>query len=263
MSSPVFKTGQDASKRSASFECTFKSGDYMFREGDLGTEMYIIQAGSVEIVKELEGGSTVLAVLDKGDFFGEMALLEDLPRTASARAASETRLLQFNGSTFDQMLRSNPEIAVRMMRKLSHRLRRTDELLKQLSARLGHGALEASTPDTSPPTSSQAATEKFVHADTEIEFPVSSSSETLVGRRDAVTGINPDVDLTDVDTQRSTSRRHAKLFRRGDRFFVTEEIGVTNGTFVAGERLETGVPGEIEIGQDVQFGLVKMRFVRN
>lgn len=263
MSSPVFKTGQDATKGTPSFECTFKAGEYLFKEGELGTEMFIIQSGSVEIVKELESGPTVLAVLDKGDFFGEMALLEDLPRTASARAVSETRLLQFNGSTFDQMLRSNPEIAVRMMRKLSHRLRRTDDLLKQLSLRLSHGALEASTPDTSSTEESDAALEKFVHIDTEIEFPVSSSSETLVGRRDAVTGINPDVDLTEVDTQRSTSRRHAKLFRRGDRFFVTEEIGVTNGTFVAGERLETGVPGEVKVGQDVQFGLVKMRFVRS
>ncbi len=262
MSKPVFKTGQGGAKRPPSFECTYQAGDYMFREGDLGTEMYIIQTGTVEIVKDLENGPTVLATLEKGDFFGEMALLEDLPRSAAARAACETRLLQFNGSTFDQMLRSNPEIAVRMMRKLSHRLRRTDDLLKQLSLRLSHGALEAAAPDTGPAPIMESS-ERFVHADTEIEFPVSSSSETLIGRRDAVTGINPGVDLTDVDTQRSTSRRHAKLFRRGDKFFITEEIGVTNGTFVGGDRLETGVPGEVEVGQDVQFGLVKMRFVRD
>ena len=97
--------------------------DYIFREGDLGTEMYIIQDGQVEILRSLDGEERVLSVLDKGDFFGEMSVLEDLPRTASARALVRTRLLQINGSTFDQMLRGNPEIAVRMMRKLSRRLR--------------------------------------------------------------------------------------------------------------------------------------------
>ena len=256
----VFKTGQPSGGGSSSYEIMFEAGDYLFREGDLGTEMYIIQAGNVEIVKHVGEGETVLATLEKGDFFGEMALLEDLPRTASARAASEVRLLQFNGSTFDQMLRSNPEIAVRMMRKLSHRLRRMDSLLERLTQTVGESSLEV-TPESGPARITRAA-EKFVHEDTEIEFPVSSSSETLIGRRDAVTGINPDVDLTDVDTQRSTSRRHAKMFRRGDRFFLTEEVGVTNGTFIDGNRLETGVPCELSPGDEVQFGLVRMRFIR-
>ncbi len=258
----VFKTGHDSAGDHSSYEVTFQAGDYLFREGDLGTEMYIIQSGRVEITQSLEGGESILATLEKGDFFGEMALLEDLPRSASARSVAETRLLQFNGSTFDQMLRSNPEIAVRMMRKLSHRLRRTDELLSKLSRRVGQSVMEITAPDSDSVTNVRAA-EKFVHQDTGIEFRVSSGSETLVGRRDAVTGINPDIDLTDVDVQRSTSRRHAKLFRRGDRFFVTEEIGVTNGTFIAGNRLQTGVPGELKPGDDVHFGLVKMRFVRD
>src|ERR1700710_2581111 len=109
-----------------------KAGEYVFREGDLGTEMYIINDGKVEILNQVGDEEQVLALLEKGDFFGEMSVLEDLPRAASARAVTDVRLLQINGSTFDQLLQGNPEIAVRMMRKLSRRLRETDEMLKGL-----------------------------------------------------------------------------------------------------------------------------------
>src|ERR1700712_3874468 len=109
-----------------------KAGEYVFREGDLGTEMYIINEGKVEILNQGGDEGQVLALLEKGAFFGEMWVLEALPRAASARAATDLRLLQINGSTFDQLLQGNPEIAVRMMRKLSRRLRETDEMLKGL-----------------------------------------------------------------------------------------------------------------------------------
>ena len=82
----------------------------------------------------------------------------------------------------------------------------------------------------------------------------------LLSLRDPVTGIDPDVDLTPVDTQRSISRRHAKIYRRGDKFFLCEEIGTMNGTFANGTRLETGVPTEIRFGDEVRCGLVNLRF---
>ena len=63
----------------------FSAGEIIFREGDLGTEMYIISEGKVEILNRLGEDDRVLAVLEKGDFFGEMSVLEDLPRAATAR----------------------------------------------------------------------------------------------------------------------------------------------------------------------------------
>src|SRR5436305_14321965 len=92
--------------------------------------MYIINDGKIEILNQVGDEEQILALLEKGDFFGEMSVLEDLPRAASARAVTDVRLLQINGSTFDQLLQGNPEIVVRMMRKLSRRLRETDEMLK-------------------------------------------------------------------------------------------------------------------------------------
>jgi CRP-like cAMP-binding protein len=258
MSNPVFKsTGSQAKKGSVYTSVEIPSGSYVFREGELGREMFIIQDGQVEITQRAAGEERQLAVLEKGDFFGEMALLEDLPRAGSARALSEVRLVQINGSTFDQMLRDNPEIAVRMMRKLSRRLRETDTQLRDLMDQT-RGSL-AEVPSATP-AAPATGPERLVHAQSGMEFPLASGSETTIGRRDPVTGIYPDIDLTPADSQRSVSRRHAKVYRRGKRFFLSEEIGNVNGTFLNGARLETGVPTELRPGDEVRCGVVNLRF---
>ncbi|HVT59823.1 MAG TPA: cyclic nucleotide-binding domain-containing protein [Thermoanaerobaculia bacterium] len=260
MNNPVFKTTSSNSggkKSGGAVTSEFSAGEYIFREGDLGTEMYIIHEGKVEILNRLGDEDKVLAVLEKGDFFGEMSVLEDLPRAATARALTYARLLQINGSTFDQMLQSNPEIAVRMMRKLSRRLRETDELLK---TSFGNRVSPVSSEIPSQAAQPQAeGPEKLVHLPSGMEFPLAVGPETTVGRRDPVTGIFPDVDLTPVDSQRSVSRRHAKIYRRGAKFFLAEEIGTMNSTFLNGGRLETGVPGEIQPGSELRFGVVVLR----
>ena len=93
-------------------------GDYIFREGDEGDEMYIIQTGRVSIHKVIAGKKAPISVLEKGDFFGEMSILERLPRTADAEALEDAGLITINSQTFGEMIRSNPEIAVRMLRKV-------------------------------------------------------------------------------------------------------------------------------------------------
>src|SRR5687767_6629578 len=69
--------------------------------------------------------------------------------------------------------------------------------------------------------------ERLIHA-SGMEFPLSMGPETTLGRKDPVTGIFPDVDLTRVDAQRTVARRHAKIYRRGTKFFLAEEIGTMN-----------------------------------
>jgi CRP-like cAMP-binding protein len=261
MSNPVFKTtspaGTSGRKSGPPLTADYPAGEYIFREGELGTEMYIIHEGKVEILNRMGEEDRVLAVLEKGDFFGEMSVLEDLPRAASARALSDTRLLQINGSTFDQMLQGNPEIAVRMMRKLSRRLRETDELLKTaFGNQVSHVQSELPSQAAQVPAEGP---ERLVHEPSGMEFPLSNGAETTIGRRDPVTGIFPDIDLTPVDSQRSISRRHAKIYRRGTKFFLAEEIGTMNSTFLNGARLETGVPGEIRPGDELRFGVVVLR----
>ncbi|MDA8018897.1 MAG: cyclic nucleotide-binding domain-containing protein [Thermoanaerobaculia bacterium] len=252
----VFKSTA-GNKKKMDFAVHFPVGETIFTEGELGTEMFIIQQGAVEILKQFRGEDQELAELGQGDFFGEMSILEDLPRTATARAKTDCKVLRINGTTFDSMLRKNPEIAVRMMRKLSRRLRDTDNLLRKAL-----GSEESQVPEIPKMDDRESAKgpEQLVDEASGIVFRLAAGSETQIGRRDPVTGINPDIDLTPADTQRSISRRHAKIFRRGEKFFLREEIGTMNGTFINGERVETGVPVEFHDGDELRFGLIRTKF---
>lgn len=102
--------------------------------------------------------------------------------------------------------------------------------------------------------------ERLIHIATGTEFPLSTGPETSIGRRDPVTGIFPDVDLTPVDPARTVARRHAKIYRRGVEFFLAEEIGTMNATFLNGTKLETGVPQQIQSGDEIRLGMVVLRF---
>jgi CRP-like cAMP-binding protein len=260
----VFKSGQGQGPGGGGgknplekFLVAHPMGEIIFSEGDIGTEMYIVQTGTVELLKAIGGETKVLATLEKGDFFGEMSVLEDVPRTASARAKTDVELVKINGATFDAMLKSNTEIAVRMMRKLSRRLR---EVTAMLEESLGRRVAEEEKPAQRRPVPEERDACRLVGEESASEFFLNREGDTLVGRSDPVTGITPDVDLTPLDPQRSTSRRHAKLYLMADTYYVMEEIGVMNGTYVNGHRLATGVPVAVNNGDVLKFGLVSLTF---
>ncbi len=108
---------------------TYPAGAHLFAENDPGSRMYVIRSGRVKIWRHLGTTEIVLAYVGLGEFFGEMALLEGLPRSAAATVVEPSELIEIDKETFEQMLRSNSEIAVRMMRKLCQRLREADKRL--------------------------------------------------------------------------------------------------------------------------------------
>ena len=174
----VFKTtgGKDPVKESSS---NYSVGDLIFAQGDLGTDMFIIQEGEVDIIKHINGESHLLSHLERGDFFGEMALLESVPRTADALAKTDVKVLVINGSRFDDMLRKNPEIAVRIIRKYSKRLREANTLLERLVGRdfdADHAALDA-TQMTPPP---KAAQHRLVDVSTGTAFFFSTADDRRI-----------------------------------------------------------------------------------
>ncbi len=105
----------------------------IFREGDSGNQMFLIVEGEVEIRKKTtEKSTTTLAILRKGDFFGEMAMVERKPRSATAIASSQCRLLALDQNAFTSLIEQNSDFAVRMIKVLSTRLRRTNLLVEQV-----------------------------------------------------------------------------------------------------------------------------------
>ncbi len=108
------------------------AGTTLFHEGDQGAEMFIIQAGKVKISKRIRGVEKTLAMLEKGDFFGEMAILNDKPRSATAEVIEDSEMLVIDRKTFESLLRSNVEIAIRFIKRLADRLREADDQMAAL-----------------------------------------------------------------------------------------------------------------------------------
>jgi CRP/FNR family transcriptional regulator, cyclic AMP receptor protein len=111
----------------------FNQGAVIFRENEQGSEMFIIIQGVVEIRKSTgPSSSKILTTLQKGDMFGEMAIIEKQPRSATAVAVQPTRVLVLNERLYDSMLGSNPDFARKMNRVLSERIRRADAIIQNI-----------------------------------------------------------------------------------------------------------------------------------
>ena len=108
----------------------------LFRMGDSGDSMYLIESGRVRIsVRDADGSDVTLAELAGGDFFGEMALLDGKPRSADATILEDACLAILSRDNFISFVRANPDVALKMLSAITHRLRRTDELLRQRVSR--------------------------------------------------------------------------------------------------------------------------------
>ena len=114
------------------FARDFKAGTVLFEEGQPGDFMYVVQAGEVEIRRQVGETERVLAVLTPGDFLGEMAILNSRPRSASAVVRTDSRLLVIEGKTFEAMLRARPEIALRIIKALALRLENANQQVELL-----------------------------------------------------------------------------------------------------------------------------------
>jgi len=281
------------------------AGAAVFKEGDSGGDMFIIESGQIDIVRKARGDEPI-ATLGPGDFFGEMAILEDQPRFAGAIAKTNARLLRIERSAFADVLKQNVEIGVRIMRKLAARHRRAEQRAQEALTELAQLKSAAASPaprarDAVKPKADVAAAAP--RAAPEAPAPVAAApapappapappapapaapvavaqnlalrivasgqvllleperSEFLVGRPDPVTGIQPEINLGPFDTMRTLSRRHAKILKEGGLYFVREEVGTTNGTFVNGERIKTGAAVPLKPGNRLRFGSIEVEVI--
>jgi LmbE family N-acetylglucosaminyl deacetylase len=98
------------------------AGTYLSREGDPARELFVLLEGKVEVVKQLPAGERVLHVAYRGESLGELALLADIPRSASLRAATEVTILALRSETFNEWLQSQPDLGQRLLRLLARKI---------------------------------------------------------------------------------------------------------------------------------------------
>ncbi|MGI8890910.1 MAG: DUF1003 domain-containing protein [Chthoniobacterales bacterium] len=112
------------------------AGTSLFHRGEPGDSMYLVETGCVRIsLKDTDGHDTTLAEMGKGDFFGEMSILDGDPRSADATVTTDSRLAVLPRAEFRDFLLKNPDVALGILTALTHRLRRTDDLLRHRVSR--------------------------------------------------------------------------------------------------------------------------------
>jgi CRP/FNR family transcriptional regulator, cyclic AMP receptor protein len=136
---PLFASLDDGAAtelRSLLTEQVVSSNTRLFRQGDEGNAMYLIESGRVRIsLQDEEKNDVTLAELAQGDFFGEMSLIDGRQRSADARVIEDSRLAILSRDAFLLFVRNNPNVALNMLSALTDRLRRTDELLRSRVSR--------------------------------------------------------------------------------------------------------------------------------
>ncbi len=108
----------------------FRAGNFVFRQGDPGDVMYILQSGAIEIRRRFYNREFLLAVLTPGTFFGEMSIVTRQPRSATAVVREDAKVLTIDDSTLTGMLKNRPEIAARILQTMARRIEQSNRQME-------------------------------------------------------------------------------------------------------------------------------------
>jgi CRP-like cAMP-binding protein len=108
----------------------YAAGAVVFHEGDIGDRLFVILTGTMHAYVEREGRTITYALMQAGECFGEMALIEDAPRSATIRTEAPAHCLTLSKQGFLNLIQRHPQIALTIMKGLCQRLRHTNELLQ-------------------------------------------------------------------------------------------------------------------------------------
>ncbi len=137
---PLFASVQgEGLKRLADvvLEKTVGAGELIFAENDLGEEVYLVHRGAVQIFQPLDGRELAIELVREGGYFGELAIIDEMPRSASARAQEDSLLLVLSKYDFRMAVQDYPDIALEALKDLSRRLRNADLRIRELAERPG------------------------------------------------------------------------------------------------------------------------------
>ncbi len=112
---------------------TYVAGQVLFRQGDPGDAAFVIISGEAEVSIDTDNGPLVVANLADHDFVGEIAILCDVPRTATVTARTDLEALRISKDLFFRLIKEFPEIATEVMRELAHRLEQTNAQLRMVA----------------------------------------------------------------------------------------------------------------------------------
>ena len=240
----------------------FKAGDVIYEKGDLQTDFYIINKGKVQI--KIEEDNIVLTTLTKGDFFGEESLNTDHIAAFTVYVIENSDIIEIPYVYLVDMMKKSTKIALKILKKLSEKnLKMLNNLLTTEKKIVIVDEQKDADEDTQ-----DDATSKKIPPDIKAYLIIKRSNRMVqlihkkifLGRRDYTTGFIPDVDLTREDEEKYISRKHSSISYIDSKFYIAEEPGSVNGTYLNGEKLNTGIKYELKNEDELTLCHLNLKF---
>lgn len=237
------------------FVTHYKKDDAIYQKGDLQEDFFIINKGKVHL--KMDESDTIIISLGKGDFFGEESLNEGQEAAYTVEVVEDSDIIKIPYNDLTDMMKKSATISMKILKKLS------EKHLKMMENSLNMAVKTVSTSkkkaDKATPAAAEDEESELLDAEIKAYLVIKRSNRivqltkvhTYLGRRDYTTGFIPDVDLTKEDEEKYISRKHSKISYVDGKFYVSEEPGAVNGTFLNGNKLSTGVKHELNNEDEV------------
>jgi CRP-like cAMP-binding protein len=228
------------------FMTPYKKGDIIYHKDEVQENFYILNKGSIQLKV---GDDLILVALTKGDYFGEESLSEGQKAAYTVEVIEDADILKIPYPALEDMMNKSSDISLKILKKQSDKNLRILENILRLSQ-----PVEVPAPKPKKGKVGDDETAEKVDSNIKAYLIIERSNriiqltkrQTYLGRRDYTTGFIPDVDLTKEDEEKYISRKHSKITFIDNKFYISEEPGAVNGTFLNGERLATGVKHELK-----------------
>jgi CRP/FNR family transcriptional regulator, cyclic AMP receptor protein len=218
----------------------FAEGQFLFKEGDPADSVFRLLNGAVDILRDLDGDPILLGTIGAGQFIGEMGVVEDRPRNATARAASEVEVEILTPIEFFDQITGSPQVVRELIQRLSRRLREADDRIVNDERRSGRAQGTRKEDSQAVVVSVNNAYLAAKSPSLRTQFPGRLGLDDLpfvVGRgpaaREGLPPLQPDLKLDDTAPFR-LSRNHFMIEKRGQNYCV-RDLRSTLGTIVNGE----------------------------
>jgi len=229
----------------------YSKGDIIFTEGDEQNNFYIINKGKVQL--KLNRNNLILISLGKGDFFGEESLNDGQDAMFTVEVMEDASIIKIPYSALVEMMKKSREISLKVLKKLSEKNLKILDYLFQMKGQDITSDDQPSAESTEKDSTDllDPAIQAFLVIQRSNRVVQITHNTTFLGRRDYTSGFTPDIDLTKEDEEKYISRKHAKIQYTNNRFYISEEPGAINGTFINGEKMKTGVKYELNNEDEV------------
>lgn len=230
----------------------YSKGDTVYTKGEEQLHFYIINKGKVQLKHDED--DSILISLMKGDFFGEESLNDGQMAAYTVEVVEDADIIKIPYPSLTDMMKKSTSISLKILKKLA------EKNLKMLENSMSMTKTVAAAPkkkkEKAPEENEE---EELIDPEVKAYLIIKRSNRivqitkkhTYLGRRDYTTGFIPDVDLTKEDEEKYISRKHAKISYIENKFYVSEEAGAVNGTFLNGNKLTTGVKHDLNNEDEV------------